>query len=139
MNFDAANWMKNFANFNALPGADRFQALFAEAGERSSQAVERSRAVAEELADRAGLDPQSILECADAVLPAIVGIGDHLAFRGGQIGAAVALAERGLDVLDIIGDALRRAEQLTGLLDLLLKRRQRRDGQRREVLALIDQ
>src|SRR3546814_13493243 len=68
-----------------------------------------------------------------------VGVTDPLAFRGGQIGAIVALGECCLDVLDMVGDALRRPQQLACLLNLLLQRRQRRNRQAGQVLRLIDQ
>ena len=57
VNFDPANWM-NLQSFNALPGADRFQTLFAEAGSRGQEAIEKSRKAAEELAEltRANVD-----------------------------------------------------------------------------------
>lgn len=47
MNFDPTNWMAGFGSFQAAP----FQSLFAEAGERSQEAVRRSQQAAEELAD----------------------------------------------------------------------------------------
>src|SRR3546814_3184692 len=90
------------------------------------QRVDR-RPGAIEITDCPGLYPKRIFERADTVLPAAVGVTDHLAFRGGQIGAIVALGECCLDVLDIVGDALRRPQQLACLLNLLLQRRQRRN------------
>jgi len=54
MTIDTNNWFANLGNFpkfDALPGADKFQSLLADAGERSQEAVRRSTEVAEELAD----------------------------------------------------------------------------------------
>lgn len=62
MNFDPANWMNNFSAFNAVPGAERFQSLFADAGERSNQVVERSRAAAEELAELTRANVEALVE-----------------------------------------------------------------------------
>ena len=62
MNFDTVNWMNNFAPFTAVPGADRFQSLFAEVGERGQQAVERSRATAETLAELTKANVEALVE-----------------------------------------------------------------------------
>lgn len=54
MTIDTNNWFANLGNFpkfDALPGADKFQSLLTDAGERSQEAVRRSTEVAEELAD----------------------------------------------------------------------------------------
>ena len=62
MNFDATNWMNNFGSFNAFPGTERVQSLFAEAGERGQQAIERSRTVAEELAELTRANVEALVE-----------------------------------------------------------------------------
>jgi len=79
VNFDPANWM-NLQSFNGLPVADRFQTLFAEAGSRGQEAIEKSRKAAEELADltRANVD-------------AAVEAGSH-AIRFGGLGKSHRLA-----------------------------------------------
>jgi phasin family protein len=59
MNFDATNWMNNFA---AVPGADRFQTLFAGAGERGQELVERSQKAAGELAELTRANVEALVE-----------------------------------------------------------------------------
>ena len=59
MNFDTANWMNNFA---AVPGADRFQTLFAEASERGQQMVERSQKAAGELVELTRANVEALVE-----------------------------------------------------------------------------
>jgi len=59
MNFDATNWMNNFAS---VPGAERFQSLFAEAGNRGQQAVERTRTVAENFAELTRANVEALVE-----------------------------------------------------------------------------
>jgi len=48
MNYDPANWMNNFAS---VPGADKLQTLFADAGERGQQVAERSQKIAGEMVE----------------------------------------------------------------------------------------
>ncbi|WP_205479311.1 phasin family protein [Sphingomonas arenae] len=62
MNFDSANWMNNFASLNTLPGADKLQNLFAEVGSHGQQAVERSRAVAENLVEMTKANVEALVE-----------------------------------------------------------------------------
>lgn len=62
MNFNSANWMNNFAPFTAVPGADRVQSLFAEAGSQGQQAVERSRAAAETLVELTKANVEALVE-----------------------------------------------------------------------------
>ena len=62
MNFDPTNWMNNFGAFTTVPGTERFQALFTEAGERGREAVERSRNVAEELAELTRANVEALVE-----------------------------------------------------------------------------
>lgn len=59
MNFDATNWMNNF---NAVPGADKLQSMFAGAGERSQQLVERSQQTAGELVELTRANVEAIVE-----------------------------------------------------------------------------
>jgi phasin family protein len=61
MNFDPANWM-NLQALNALPGADRFQTLFAEAGSKGQEALEKSRRTAEELTELTRANVEAIVE-----------------------------------------------------------------------------
>ena len=58
MTFDATK----IFNFDALPGADKFQSLFAEAGERGQEIVRRSQKTAEELAEIAKGNVEALTE-----------------------------------------------------------------------------
>ena len=60
MNYDATNWMNQFTT--ALPGADKFQGLFAGAGERGQQLVERSQKVAGEMAELTRANVEALVE-----------------------------------------------------------------------------
>lgn len=62
MNFDAANWMNSFANPAAIPGADKFQGLFADAGERGQQLVEKSQKVAGEMVELTRANVEALVE-----------------------------------------------------------------------------
>jgi phasin family protein len=53
---------KLFTNFDVLPGADKFQAMFAEAGERSQEIVRKSQKAAEELAEIAKANVEALTE-----------------------------------------------------------------------------
>ncbi len=71
-----------------------------------------------DIANDAGLDPQSILQTTDAVLPALAGLRDQLLVRLiRRRGVAVNGGERLVDLLDVVGDALRFAEQLLRSLE----------------------
>ena len=59
MTFDAT---KLFTNFDALPGAEKFQSLFAEAGERGQEIVRKSQKAAEELAEIAKANVEALTE-----------------------------------------------------------------------------
>lgn len=61
MNFDATNWT-NLQPFATLPGADRFQNLFAEAGSKGQEALEKSRRNAEELAELTRANVEAAVE-----------------------------------------------------------------------------
>ena len=59
MNYDAANWMNSFAQ---VPGADRFQTMFAEAGERGQQLAERSQKATGELVELTRANVEALVE-----------------------------------------------------------------------------
>ena len=59
MTFDAT---KMFTQFDALPGADKFQTLFAEAGERGQDLVRKSQKAAEQLAEIAKANVEALTE-----------------------------------------------------------------------------
>ena len=56
---DATNF---FAGFTQLPGADKFQTLFADAGEKSQEAVRKSQAFAEQLTEAAKANLEAVVE-----------------------------------------------------------------------------
>jgi len=58
MTFDATKLF----NIDALPGADKFQTLFADAGERSQEIVRKSQKAAEELAEIAKANVEALTE-----------------------------------------------------------------------------
>jgi phasin family protein len=60
MNYDATNWMNQFAT--AIPGADKFQGLLTGAGERGQQLVERSQKVAGEMAELTRANVEALVE-----------------------------------------------------------------------------
>lgn len=62
MNFDATNWTNNFASFAAVPGVDKLQTLFAEAGSQGQQVVERSRAATESLVEITKANVEALVE-----------------------------------------------------------------------------
>jgi len=59
MNFDATNWMNNFA---AVPGADKFQTMFADATDRSQQLTEKSQKVAGEMVELTRANVEALVE-----------------------------------------------------------------------------
>ena len=58
MTFDAAKLF----NIDALPGADKFQTLFADAGERSQEIVRKSQKAAEDLAEITKANVEALTE-----------------------------------------------------------------------------
>jgi len=59
MNFDATNWMNNLAS---VPGADKFQTMFADASERGQQLTEKSQKVAGEMAQLTRANVEALVE-----------------------------------------------------------------------------
>lgn len=59
MTNEATNW---FAGFTTLPGADKVQTLFGDAGEKSQDAVRKSQAFAEQLTQAARANVEAIVE-----------------------------------------------------------------------------
>jgi phasin family protein len=60
MNYDATNWMNQFAT--TLPGADKFQNMFAGASERGQQLAERSQKVAGDMAELTRANVEALVE-----------------------------------------------------------------------------
>ena len=59
MNYEPTNW---FANLGTLPGADKFQNLFGDAGERSQEAVRKSQKAAENLVEITKANVEALAE-----------------------------------------------------------------------------
>jgi len=82
MNFDPVNWMnQTFAN---VPGADRFQNLFAEAGSRGQQAIEKSRQAAEDLTELTRANVEAIVESGRIAASGAKTVGEEALQRARQ-------------------------------------------------------
>src|SRR3546814_463226 len=101
--------------------------------------VRHGGARAVDIADHASLDLQRILEPGDAGLPAVLRAVDQRLVGGVEVHVAVAGRKRLLDLLDVIGDALRLPEKLLGLTTLRLKLLERGKWQAGEVFSFVDQ
>jgi phasin family protein len=75
MNFDPANF-GNFTAFTALPGADRFQTMFADAGSRGQEAVEKGRKTAEELAELTRANVEAMVEAGKIAATGAKSVGE---------------------------------------------------------------
>ena len=62
MNFDPAASFTSFQPFAAVPGMDRLQTLFADAGSRGQEAIEKSRKNAEELVELTRANVEAVVE-----------------------------------------------------------------------------
>jgi phasin family protein len=85
MTIDTNNWFANLGNFpkfDALPGADKFQSLLADAGERSQEAVRRSTEVAEELADVAKANIEAFVSAGRIATAGAKSLGQDVVARG---------------------------------------------------------
>jgi phasin family protein len=80
MNFDSANWM-NFAPFTTVPGADKFQSLFAGAGEQGQQVVERSRAATEQLVEMTKANVEALAESGRVAAAGVQTLGQEAVAR----------------------------------------------------------
>jgi phasin family protein len=75
MNFDPANF-GNFQAFANLPGADRFQTLFADAGSRGQEAIEKGRKTAEELAELTRANVEAMVEAGKIAATGVKSVGE---------------------------------------------------------------
>ena len=85
MTIDTNNWFANLGNFpkfDALPGADKFQGLLADAGERSQEAVRKSTEVAEELADVAKANVEAFVAAGRIAAAGAKSLGQDAVARG---------------------------------------------------------
>jgi phasin family protein len=80
MTFDA----NKFFNVDALPGADKFQTLFADAGERSQEIVRKSQKAAEELAEIAKANVEALTEAGRIAVSGARTIGQDALASGRQ-------------------------------------------------------
>lgn len=83
MNFDPMNWT-NLQSFTALPGADRFQTLFAEVGSRGQEAVEKGRRAAEELAELTRANVEALVEAGKIAATGAKSVGEDALQRTRQ-------------------------------------------------------
>ncbi|WP_310467588.1 phasin family protein [Sphingomonas sp.] len=79
MNFDTNNW---FAGLTATPTAAPFQSLFADAGERSQEAVKKSQKVASELADLTRANVEALTEAGRIAAEGVRSIGQDVVANG---------------------------------------------------------
>ena len=85
MTIDTNNWFANLGNFpkfDALPGAEKYQSLLADAGERSQEAVRKSTEVAEELADVAKANVEAIVAAGRIAAAGAKSLGQDVVARG---------------------------------------------------------
>jgi phasin family protein len=85
MTIDTNNWfasLGNFPKFDALPGADKFQSLLADAGERSQEAVRKSTEAAEEFADVAKANVEAFVAAGRIAATGAKSLGQDIVARG---------------------------------------------------------
>ena len=85
MTIDTNNWfasLGNFPKFDALPGADKFQGLFADAGERSQEAVRKSTEAAEHFADVAKANVEAFVAAGRIAATGAKSLGQDIVARG---------------------------------------------------------
>lgn len=90
MTYEAPNW---FAGFNALPGADKFQGMFADVGEKSQEAVRKSQAFAEQLTEAARANVEAVVESSRIAVAGVRDLGQEVlaSSRGGVEQASSAV------------------------------------------------
>ena len=85
MTIDTNNWFANLGNFpkfDALSGADKFQGLFADAGERSQEAVRKSTEAAEQFADVAKANVEAFVAAGRIAATGAKSLGQDIVARG---------------------------------------------------------
>ena len=75
MNFDSNRW---FSSFNAIPGNNPFQSLFADAGERGQDVARRSQKVAAEFADLTRENVEALVDAGRIAAEGARSIGQEL-------------------------------------------------------------
>ena len=81
MNFDPTNGFTNFQPFAAVPGMDRLQTLFADAGSRGQEAIEKGRKNAEELADLTRANVEAYVEAGKIAATGAKTVGEDALHR----------------------------------------------------------
>ena len=85
MTIDTNNWfasLGNFPKFDTLPGADKFQGLLADAGERSQEAVRKSTEAAEQFADVAKANVEAFVAAGRIAATGAKSLGQDIVARG---------------------------------------------------------
>jgi phasin family protein len=91
------NFVPNtFPGFEAFSGSTPFQSLFADAGERSQEAVKRSQKVAQELADIAKANVEAVVEAGRLAAEGARSIGQDAVARSREGAEQTADAIRSL-------------------------------------------
>ena len=105
-----------FAAFTAFPGAQAFEKLFADAAERSEEAVKRSRKAAEQLADISRANVDALVEASRIATSGAQSIGQQVLAKSRDNVDQAATAVRSLaeaktpaDVLQVQSDFVRGA------------------------------
>lgn len=76
MNYDPANF-GNFQAFSQLPGADRFQTMFADVGSRGQEAMEKGRKAAEELTELTRANVEAMVEAGKIAATGAKSVGEE--------------------------------------------------------------
>lgn len=84
------NW---FAGFSTVPGADKFQSLFTDAGEKSQDAVRKTQLFAEQLTEAAKANVEAVVESSRIAAAGARDLGQELvaSTRGGVEQASAAV------------------------------------------------
>jgi phasin family protein len=76
MNFDPATSFTSFQPFTAVPGMDRLQTLFADAGSKGQEAIEKSRKNAEELVELTRANVEAMVEAGKIAATGAKSVGE---------------------------------------------------------------
>ena len=90
MTNEATNW---FAGFTAVPGADKFQSLLADAGEKGQEAVKKTQFFAEQLTEAAKANVEAVVESSRIAVAGARDLGQDVvaSTRGGVEQASAAV------------------------------------------------
>ncbi|WP_185829309.1 phasin family protein [Sphingomonas ginkgonis] len=82
MNYDATNWMNSFGDVSALPGAEQMTNFFGEARAKGEEALQRSRAAAEDLAELTRGNVEAMMSSAKIAATGAQTLGRSMFERG---------------------------------------------------------